>query len=186
MKYVLLVAFWAAYFIVHSVLADPSVKEKVGLNPRPYRLIYSILSTVGLFLILFYNGWIGGEVLFSKTKFITYAGLLIAGAGVLVINASFRNYSFLAFIGLRNEQAGDFVTSGINAWVRHPIYSGTILITLGYFLFDPRLATLISVICAWIYLWIGIRLEEKKLLKQFGDKYRKYQQEVAAVIPFLL
>jgi protein-S-isoprenylcysteine O-methyltransferase Ste14 len=186
MKYIILVICWAAYFAAHSIFAMYSVKDKIGLKARTYRLIYAFLSTIGLLAILFYNGWIGGENILSESGFLKNAALFLGAGGVIVLSAAFRNYSFFSFIGLKEERSGELVTTGINAWVRHPIYTGTILITLGLFLFDPRLATMISVLCIWIYLWIGIRLEEKKLVKIFGDKYRAYQQDVAAVIPFLL
>jgi protein-S-isoprenylcysteine O-methyltransferase Ste14 len=35
-----------------------------------------------------------------------------------------------------------------------------------------------------IYVVIGTVLEEKKLVLEFGDAYRKYQQEVPMLIPF--
>jgi protein-S-isoprenylcysteine O-methyltransferase Ste14 len=35
-----------------------------------------------------------------------------------------------------------------------------------------------------IYVIIGTILEEKKLILEFGDAYKKYQQEVPMLIPF--
>jgi protein-S-isoprenylcysteine O-methyltransferase Ste14 len=35
-----------------------------------------------------------------------------------------------------------------------------------------------------IYVIIGTRLEERKLVLEFGDIYIKYQQEVPMLIPF--
>ena len=186
-NYILLTLAWAAYFFLHSALATDKAKSSLNLSARNYRLIYSIFSTTGLIALLYFNGWLAGERLFVRTEFIKYLALFLAGGGVLIINASFRNYSVRSFLGLADEKSGEeLVTSGINAWVRHPLYSGTILITAGYFLFDPRTATLISAACVWIYLVIGIQLEERKLIQRFGDRYRKYREDVAAVIPFVL
>jgi protein-S-isoprenylcysteine O-methyltransferase Ste14 len=187
MEYVFLVLAWALYFGFHSFFASDNVKKRISISPRLYRLAYSILSTLGLFAILFYSAWIGGEPLFSRTELLTYVALFISAGGIIIINAAFRNYSIREFLGLSRETGSPkLVTNGINAWVRHPLYTGTILITLGYFLFDPRLASLISVACIWLYLWIGIYLEEKKLIKLHGKKYIRYKADVAAVIPFLL
>ena len=36
-----------------------------------------------------------------------------------------------------------------------------------------------------LYLYVGTWLEEKKLVKQFGKKYKKYQEEVPMLIPGL-
>jgi len=35
-----------------------------------------------------------------------------------------------------------------------------------------------------VYVVIGTKLEEKKLVLEYGDKYIKYQQEVPMLIPF--
>jgi protein-S-isoprenylcysteine O-methyltransferase Ste14 len=34
-----------------------------------------------------------------------------------------------------------------------------------------------------IYLPIGIIFEEQKLVKEYGDRYKKYQKEVPMLIP---
>jgi len=36
-----------------------------------------------------------------------------------------------------------------------------------------------------VYILIATRLEEKKLVLEFGDAYIKYQQQVPMLIPFL-
>ena len=36
-----------------------------------------------------------------------------------------------------------------------------------------------------VYLPIGIRLEEHKLIAQFGEEYRRYRREVPALFPKL-
>jgi protein-S-isoprenylcysteine O-methyltransferase Ste14 len=35
-----------------------------------------------------------------------------------------------------------------------------------------------------IYLVIGAKLEEKRLLEEFGDDYRAYQAQVPMLLPF--
>jgi protein-S-isoprenylcysteine O-methyltransferase Ste14 len=35
-----------------------------------------------------------------------------------------------------------------------------------------------------IYIVIGTKLEEKKLVLEYGDRYIKYKQEVPMLIPF--
>jgi len=47
-----------------------------------------------------------------------------------------------------------------------------------------RLDDIVVNIVLTIYIIIGIKLEEKKLVLEFGDTYVKYQQEVPILIPF--
>jgi protein-S-isoprenylcysteine O-methyltransferase Ste14 len=95
---------------------------------------------------------------------------------------AFVQYRVRSFLGLATDQ-NDFVRSGILTYVRHPLYSGIILVSLGYLLFVPSTASLISAGCIFLYLPIGIWLEERKLLRHFGDAYRQYRAKVPALVP---
>ena len=188
MNYLLLAALWFIYFVIHSVLASDHVKvyfEKVFKGGfRFYRIIYSLISTIGLLVILLFNASITSELLFENTGWIRYVSLMLATLGVIIISRSFREYHFASFVGWK-EESNDFKKTGILKYVRHPIYSGTILIVVGFFLFVPTLASLISTCCTMAYLPVGIFLEERKLINQFGDRYLTYKKEVPSIFPRL-
>ncbi len=188
MAYIILSTLWILYFALHSVLAADRVKyffERVlRKGYRFYRIIYSLISTIGLLALLFGNASISTIILFERNGLIRYLSLMLATFGVIVISQAFREYRLASFIGLK-EEATEFRRTGVLQHVRHPIYSGTILIVTGFFLFNPTLATLISVGCILVYLPIGIYLEERKLIKQFGGLYLSYKREVPSVFPRL-
>lgn len=111
----------------------------------------------------------------------------MATMGIFIIKRAFRNYSTGVFLGLKAEpETGELVTEGLQNKVRHPLYSGTILIFLGYFIYNPLLSSFVSLLALFIYLPIGIRLEEKKLIEKFGQAYIDYKNEVGAIFPNLL
>jgi protein-S-isoprenylcysteine O-methyltransferase Ste14 len=184
--YVWLVLAWGTYFFVHSILAANSVKnffkELLGRGFRLYRIFYSIIATIGLLALLLFNATLPSDLLLPSSGMIRYLSLMLATFGVVVISQTFREHSALGFLGLKAESK-KFIRSGILNKARHPIYSGTILIVVGFFLFIPTVATLLSTLCILSYLPIGIYLEEKKLLLEFGDSYAQYQSEVPALIP---
>ncbi|MEQ8362345.1 MAG: NnrU family protein [Cyclobacteriaceae bacterium] len=184
----LLVLGWGMYFFFHSLLAADTVKEffkrVLGNGFRFYRIGYVVFSSIGLLLLLFFNGNISSEYLLNHEGAARYLSLMFAAFGVIVIKVSFRSYQFSEFVGLTTQEE-PFTTKGILSSVRHPIYSGTILIAIGYWLFSPTLPTTVSVICILAYLPIGIYLEERKLIKQFGERYVKYKRDVPALIPKL-
>jgi methanethiol S-methyltransferase len=185
-EYILLLVGWAIYFSVHSILAANSVKKyvksisKTGF--RFYRLIYSVFSTLGLLALLGVNGFIQTSYFLNPFGITRYLSLMLATLGVIVISRAFREYSLISFIGV-GEDSNQFNRSGILSKIRHPIYSGTILVVIGFLLFNPTVASLVSTCCIFAYLPIGIYLEEKKLILQFGDEYRSYIKEVPALIP---
>ena len=74
-------------------------------------------------------------------------------------------------------------SEGIHRFVRHPLYSGTILFVWGLFFIFPILNNLIAVVLLTTYVLIGIGFEEKKLLNEFGKKYQEYISKVPMLIP---
>lgn len=186
MTYSLLIASWAGYLGWHSILADPRVKavaEKVmGKAFRFYRLGYSFISIGGLLGLMFLSGSIEGEYFFERHGVPRIASALLTIFGVMLIQSSLRNHGLRAFLGFAPERPG-LHTLGLLSWIRHPIHAGVILITLSFFLFIPNLPTLVSCGCVLLYLPIGIYLEERKMVAAYGDAYRKYREEVPALIP---
>lgn len=185
-KYIFLITSWTLYFFLHSLLADDAVKSKLipilGL-PARYRLLYNLFSVVGLVFILFLNASIPASYLIEITDWSRYVSLVFATAGIFVLNAAFKQYSIKGFLGIENDSHEMFKATGILMHIRHPIYSGTILVVIGFWLFTPNVPTLVSVSCIFIYLAIGIPLEERKLIKKYGDAYREYKKNVPALIP---
>lgn len=157
-------------------------KRWIGISFRFYRLFYSIISTIGLLALLIFGGTISSHLFFHPPDMLRYVSLMLATFGILIIQAAFRHYRFGSFIGLRLEE-DKLSYDGILGRVRHPIYSGLILITVGFFLFNPTIATLIFCLSVFLYLPVGIYLEEQKLIKQFGKDYLDYKAKVPMLLP---
>ena len=73
-------------------------------------------------------------------------------------------------------------TDGLHKYTRHPLYLGTFMFVIGLFFCFPYLSNLISIIVIVIYTIIGAWFEEKKLVKEFGQAYLNYQQDVPMII----
>lgn len=157
--------------------------SSLNLKARSFRLLYVIVSSLGLIGVLFFYATNKTDLLFYPNGFSKFIALVFATWGLIVMKLSFRNYPMKAFIGLEEEGEGSFATAGLLKLVRHPLYSGMILLFFGFFLFDPNWNSLITFVILLGYLQIGIKLEEDKLIQKFGKKYLDYKEETPKLIP---
>lgn len=73
---------------------------------------------------------------------------------------------------------GQLVTDGIFQYVRHPHYTSLLIVGFGLaFFFFSLFALLIAVIAIPTMIW-SIIDEEKLLIKQYGNEYKKYMEKV--------
>lgn len=73
---------------------------------------------------------------------------------------------------------GQLITGGIFRYIRHPHYTSLIIVGFGLALFFWSWATiLIAIIAIPIMIW-SIFDEEKVLIKQYGEDYKKYMKKV--------
>lgn len=183
MKGIFLVSvFWVVFFTLHSLLAADVVKRR--FNPQMYRLFYNGQSTVFLLFILFYMSTTESALLFQPSAITNFIALALAAYGVIVVRLSFREYSIGSFLGLKKEvEDVEFKKDGLLSKVRHPLYSGTLLVCVGFVLFIPNVINLISVAWVFLYLPVGIWLEEGKLITKYGKAYEDYRSQVPSIIP---
>jgi protein-S-isoprenylcysteine O-methyltransferase Ste14 len=81
------------------------------------------------------------------------------------------------------QRTKTLATTGPYAYVRHPQYDGFILIMLGFLLQWPTLVTLIMFpILVTMYVRLA-RREEREVLSEFGDEYRRYANRTPAFLP---
>jgi protein-S-isoprenylcysteine O-methyltransferase Ste14 len=83
------------------------------------------------------------------------------------------------------KQGHQLIRRGPYAILRHPIYSGFMLATLGTAIAFAEWSGLLAfalIVLAWGY---KARLEENVMLEQFGSEYEEYRRKVKGLIPFV-
>jgi len=185
LDHLILFVGWLLFYGIHSALATEKAKSALRISPRAYRLLYNFINTVLFFGMLLLGAMIYSVLLFPPSPFSNYTGLMLAAIGLFVIKRAFRNYSTGAFLGLKKDMGESLKTSGIQAKVRHPLYTGTLLLVIGYVFFNPQLTSLTILLALLVYLPFGIRWEERKLIKMYGEEYENYRKSVPALFPSL-
>lgn len=106
-------------------------------------------------------------------------GLLVAISGRIQLG---KNWANLEDYQIMQEQK--LVEQGIYRWIRHPIYSGDLLLVLGVELaLNSWLVLLIIPLGAVVYRQAK---EEEKILSQAFSDYPAYQERTRMFIPFVI
>ncbi|QLH42417.1 MAG: isoprenylcysteine carboxylmethyltransferase family protein [Coxiellaceae bacterium] len=81
------------------------------------------------------------------------------------------------------QKENKLATTGLYARVRHPQYDGFILVMIGFLLQWPTLITLVMFpILVYVYVRLA-KKEEKEVLVEFGEEYKRYAEKIPAFIP---
>jgi methanethiol S-methyltransferase len=162
---------WTAYGILHSWLASMSLKRSVGNRwpsaMRVYRLIYNFLAVALLLPALWLTWAYDGPTVIDWSPWLAWPAAIVSIAGYLW---SMRWYDGMDFLGLRHlagkQMQDPFIVSPMHRYVRHPWYA---LGLLYLWTRDLNAAWLVAASTISVYLVIGARLEEQKLIATFGD-----------------
>jgi protein-S-isoprenylcysteine O-methyltransferase Ste14 len=76
------------------------------------------------------------------------------------------------------------VQLGLYRFVRHPIYSGVLLVGFGWLLMYPHALILLYLIALIVFFEFKIKLEERWLLEKF-PAYTEYCKKVKKLIPWI-
>lgn len=77
------------------------------------------------------------------------------------------------------------IVDGPYRYVRHPLYTATLLAALANGLVTANWFIAASGIASFVLLMIRSRMEERLLIERFGDDYRQYRNRTGAVFPKL-
>ena len=79
----------------------------------------------------------------------------------------------------------NLVVSGPYKYTRNPMLFGTFLMYLAFALFINSITAVVFVSAIFVFmLTVVVKMEEKRLLKDFGKQYEEYRKKVSMFIPW--
>ena len=128
---------WTAFGTAHSLLARETPKRVLRRRlGRATRLSWNLVALVQFALVVAVGRAVLPDISWSWPAAMTLAQFVLGMAGVAVLLASSRSYDMGRFAGitqLRGLGEADeepFSARGPLAYIRHPLYAGSILIVL--------------------------------------------------------
>jgi protein-S-isoprenylcysteine O-methyltransferase Ste14 len=173
------------YWFVSSLSVKPTQERNSGVG-RFRWVIIGIVIAVLLFTKVF-----GLSIPFLTISLISHSELLSVASVILVI------IGLVIALLARRMLAGNWskdvdvkvdhelITSGIYRYVRHPIYTGVLLMGLGSVLLVGTTSVFLIFLAMLGFFWFKARREEILLTKHFPKEYPEYKRHTKALIPFI-
>ena len=188
---------FAAYAAVHTILASHRVKEEIkksfGDLIAFYRLGYNLFAIVSLYFVYELSPK-PNLIIYDLPKPYDILILIPQFAALIGLFWSFKYICIKEFLGIsqieryvQKKYSSDLdedltlTIDGPFKYSRHPIYFFSIMFLLFRPTMDLFYLTFFLIIVAYFY--VGAYFEEKKLVRVFGDIYKKYQKSVPQIFP---
>lgn len=181
-------AGWASFGLAHSLLArEPARAALRRIFGHGMRLAWNATAALHLGLVL----WLGHAVVPALAPawpgWFIWVRLLPAAGGLALLFAARRSYDLGRLLGTTQLLGGagsddePFSVRGPLRSIRHPLYTGALLLLLAG-VADLRSAT--TWLLAFAYILVGLRFEERALLRRLGPQYARYRATVPALLPW--
>jgi len=154
------------------------------------RFLQYWLPLIIAILLLGPGDWYGHsrlrENFIEHTDLVGIIGLSISVIGAIIACTSRYSLGKNWSLSVQRKENHQFIQTGIYKIVRHPIYTGLLLLFIGNAIIVGDYRAILAVLIVFISFWLKLKKEEKLLTETFGAEYKEYKNRTKALIPYLL
>jgi protein-S-isoprenylcysteine O-methyltransferase Ste14 len=165
-------------------VARRSKSQATGKDRLTLPLLWTVIG-LSIFAGLFLRGALPqGRLPHPQIVYVIGLSLFLLGLIIRWVAIIYLGRFFTVNVAIADDH--ELITTGPYRYVRHPSYTGTLLIFLGFGLCTLNIFSLAAVFMpiAAAFLW-RMHVEEDALKEAFGDRYLSYAAASRRLIPYL-
>ncbi|MFW9788246.1 MAG: isoprenylcysteine carboxylmethyltransferase family protein [Candidatus Thorarchaeota archaeon] len=188
---------WAIFGIVRGYYGRKTkthdsldgVKEKLATAEKDMETwlkiltgVVAIIGVVGLILYLISPPW-WTWTRFPLGEWLQWLGIFISIPPIFFIMWVHRHLDTQWSIALELQEDHKLITTGPYKRIRHPMYLGIFIYTIGLILIS---SDILVAIFLGFSIWVNYRRipeEEQMMIDAFGDEYREYMRHSGKLLP---
>ena len=126
-----------------------------------------------------------GIILFQHTLLqnIVVIVLLLVGLIIAILARRTLAGNWSGQVALKKDHT--LITTGLYQYIRHPIYTGMLMMILGTALSQGTLGAVIGFLIILVGILFKLRDEEALMTEHFAEEYASYKKRTKILIPFL-
>ncbi|MGZ7135258.1 MAG: methyltransferase family protein [Methanobacterium sp.] len=181
----LILVIWILSEIV-GVTIIPRIRRK-GVKIESRDRISGSVIFASIFISIIISYYFAANSIAMLPGWTYYIGISLMILGILLRQWSIwvLGRFFSGVVGVQENQK--VIDRGPYAYVRHPSYTGALMILVGIGLAVQSWGAVITLIVLFAIAYgYRIYVEEKAMISQFGDEYIQYAKRTKRIIPFIV
>lgn len=178
---------YAAFIIIHLAMITPTFKKAVYGKPDGSlfeRQVFITVTIITWWALLWFHKPIDGLAV-ELPFWVNFFGYSIALYGFFLFFEYMDHTAINNFLGAPGSELSHstgaetpLMTAGSYAKVRHPMYSGAMVLGTGGLLIHPHMGQLVFTALIGLTFILFIPIEERMLIKKRGEEYENYKKQV--------
>jgi len=177
--WIIFLTYWLVSALRVKTTAERQSRASTFAHRIPVGLSYVLLLNPGLPAPL-------NLVLTPRAEWAHVTGAVVCVFGLFVTVWARRTLAGNWSSDVTFKRGHELIMTGPYQFVRHPIYTGLLLMCLGSAIDIERLRGWLGLAVMFIGFWIKLKQEESLLLRHFPDEYPAYKKQVKALVPFVI